>query len=74
MFLTLKLCTELFEIEQFICIKMDSTLNNLQVCHKTQTNKIVLSKIGLFIYRIMDMALKTDNGWCAIKPNVTYSW
>ena len=33
--------TELFETELFICIKMDSTLNNLQrlTCHKTQTSK-----------------------------------
>ena len=31
----------LFEIELFICIKMDLALNNLQrlICHKTQTNK-----------------------------------
>ena len=31
---------ELFEIELFICIKIDLALNNLQVliCHKTQTN------------------------------------
>ena len=29
--------TELFEIEPFICIKMDLALNNLQIliCHKT---------------------------------------
>ena len=44
MFLTIKLYThetELFEIEQIICIKMDLALNNLQmlICHKTQTNK-----------------------------------
>ena len=33
--------TELFEIELFICIKMDLALNNIQrlICHKTQTNK-----------------------------------
>ena len=38
MFLTIKLCTELFEIELTICIKMDLVLNNLQrlICHKTQ--------------------------------------
>ena len=31
----------LFEIELFMCIKMDLALNNLQrsICHKTQTNK-----------------------------------
>ena len=28
-FLTIKLCTELFELELFICIKMDLPLNNL---------------------------------------------
>ena len=30
---------KLFEIELIICIKMDLTLNNLQllICHKTQT-------------------------------------
>ena len=43
MFLTIKLCThlfELFEIELFICIKIDLALNNLQmwICHKPQTN------------------------------------
>ena len=33
--------TELFKIKQFICIKMDLSLNNLQrlICHKTQTKK-----------------------------------
>ena len=33
--------TDLFEIELFICIKMDLALNNLRwlICHKTQTNK-----------------------------------
>ena len=32
--------TELFEIELFICIKMDLALNNLQwlMCHKTKPN------------------------------------
>ena len=31
--------TKLFEIELFICIKMDLTLNNIQklICHKNQT-------------------------------------
>ena len=29
---------EFFEIELFICIKMDLALDNLQRCHKTQTN------------------------------------
>ena len=39
--------TELFEIELFICIKMDLELNNLQrlICHKTQTNKQVLKPV-----------------------------
>ena len=34
----------LFEIELFICIKMDLALNDLQglICHKTQTNKMYL--------------------------------
>ena len=33
--------TELFEIELFICIKKDLSLNNLQmfICHKIQINK-----------------------------------
>ena len=37
---------ELFEIEQFICIKMDLALNNLQrlVCHKIQpTNQLEMN-------------------------------
>ena len=44
MFWTIKLCTyantELFEIELFICIKMDLALNNLQrlIYNKTQTS------------------------------------
>ena len=31
----------MFEIKQFICIKMDLALNNLQrlICHKAQTNQ-----------------------------------
>ena len=40
--LTVYLCkTELFEIELFICIKMDLTLNNLQwlICHKIKPNQ-----------------------------------
>ena len=39
--ITFKLCTELFEIELFICIKMDLALSNLQrlICNKTHTNK-----------------------------------
>ena len=48
MFLTIKLCTELFEIEQFICIKMDLTLSNLQrgyVLQPKQTNKQTFSWI-----------------------------
>ena len=44
MFLTIELylyLTELFEIELFICLKMDSTLINLPrlICHKFQTKK-----------------------------------
>ena len=41
MFLTIKLCTELFSIEQIIYIKMDLALNNLQrlICHKTKPNQ-----------------------------------
>ena len=42
MFLTIKLCTygELFEIELFICIKMDLALNNLQSKSQTKSFKI----------------------------------
>ena len=45
MFLTTKQSTHaklnFFEIELFICIKIDLPFNNLQrlICHKTQTNK-----------------------------------
>ena len=44
MFLTLKLYlseTELFEIELFICIKMDLAIDDQQrlICLKEQTNK-----------------------------------
>ncbi len=41
MFLTIKLCTyaELFEIELFICIKMDSALNNAYAIKPKQTNQ-----------------------------------
>ena len=41
MFLTIKLCTELFSIEQIISIKMDLALHNLQrlIWHKTQQTK-----------------------------------
>ena len=36
MFLAIKLCTELFEIELFICIKIDLALNYLErvIYHK----------------------------------------
>ena len=36
--------TELFEIELFICIKMDLAINNLQwfICHKTKPNQYLL--------------------------------
>ena len=39
----------MFEIELFICIKMDLALNNLQrlICHKTQTNKHVHYLLGV---------------------------
>ena len=45
--------TELFEIELFICIKMDLVLNNLQrlICQTTQTNKTsnqLCSKLSQF--------------------------
>ena len=55
----------MFEIEPFICIKMDLALNNLQwlVCHKTQPNqtkltvlcdrKIVYDYIGLPIFTLI---------------------
>ena len=41
MFLTIKLCTYVFWIEQIIYIEMDLALNNLQrlICHKTQQTK-----------------------------------
>ena len=37
----IKLCTELFEIELFICIKMDLALNDLQwlICYKSKPNQ-----------------------------------
>ena len=46
MFLTIKLCTELFSIEQIIYIKIDLALNNLQrlICHKTQQTKPKIHK------------------------------
>ena len=40
MFLTIKLCTELFSIEQIIYIKKDLALNNLQR-HKTKQTKLI---------------------------------
>ena len=50
MLLTLKLRTELFETELFICIKIDLALNNRQrlICHKTPTNKqtIIAGRAG----------------------------
>ena len=51
MFLTIELCflglTELFEIELFICIKMNLSLNNLQrlICHKNQPTIIRLHTV-----------------------------
>ena len=49
----------MFEIEQFICIKMDLVLNNPQklICHKTQTNKqtnkqIIKNDIWYFVVSI----------------------
>ena len=46
MFLTIKLCTELFSIEQVLYIKMDLALNNLQrlICHKTKQTKPITQK------------------------------
>ena len=37
--------TEMFDIELFICMKMDLALNNLQrlICHKTLTNQTSVS-------------------------------
>ncbi len=39
--------TELFEIELFICIKMDLALNKLQrlICYLTKTNKLGEKKL-----------------------------
>ena len=57
MFLTIKLCTQLFEIELTICLKMDLALNNLQrmICHKNQLtnqlNYINIVKFYLSIYQ-----------------------
>ena len=41
MFLIIKLCTELFEIELTIFIKKDLALNNIQrlISHKNPTNR-----------------------------------
>ena len=45
----------MFEIELFICIKMDLVLNNLQrlICHKTQTYKYNFYFTGLMIHSII---------------------
>ena len=42
----------MFEIELFICIKMDLALNYLQmlICHKTQINKQIDKTCIYFIY------------------------
>ena len=44
--------TELFEIELFICIKMDLVLNNLQwlICHKIKPNQTKYTYIYIHIY------------------------
>ena len=55
-FFTLKqyLRTELFEMELFICIKVDLALNNLQglICHKNQTNNNIGWNLSL---RLLNM-------------------
>ena len=56
MFLTIKLSShaklELFEIELFICIKMDLAFDNLQrlICRKTQTNDLIKQQSFVYIY------------------------
>ena len=55
MFLTI-----LFEIELFICIKMDLALNNLQglIYHKTQINKqmyVYISFIVAYSYLVFQL-------------------
>ena len=69
MFLAIKLCTytKLFEIELFICIKMDFALNNLQglICHKTQTNKqIVFFLSSLNPLLLWQTKKKIASEWC----------
>ena len=59
MYLTIKLCTHLFEIELIICIKMDLALNNLQrfICHNTQTAQPIRNNIFMVYpcyYKVLD--------------------
>ena len=44
----------MFEIELFICIKMDSALNNLQwlICHKTQRTNQPIGITVLNVFRV----------------------
>ena len=61
--------TELFEIEQFICIKMDLTLNNLQWLryHKTKPNE---TKVNLLITGNADWDKQSKIGrWHQDKPH-----
>ena len=48
--------TELFEIERFICIKMDLALNKLErlICHKTQTNKQIREIVSYYRIQAVD--------------------
>ena len=50
---------ELFEIELFICIKIDLALNNLQrlIYHKTQTNIIVFMLMLLLLPHLVEMLI-----------------
>ena len=53
----------MFEIELFVCIKMDLASNNLQrlICDKTQTNKekkIIPQFLFWFPFGLIDIELK----------------
>ena len=58
--------TKLFEIELFICIKMDLALNNLQwlICHKTQHNQPYFCRLykGLLLLLIHTLFVSRDPG------------
>ena len=74
MFLTIKQCTELFEIELLICIKMDLALNNLQrlTCHETQTTNQPYDPnfdlINVFNLKKEQNSLQ----WCCIENTIVH--